>query len=49
MAVRHDMSGSGSIWVDLMGSTVRVVEGAHYRTRVIEAGSGDALILIHGV
>ena len=49
MAVRHDMSASRSIWVDLMGSTVRVVEGARYRTRVIEAGSGDALILIHGV
>ena len=32
-----------------MGATVRVVSGACYRTRVIEAGSGDPLILIHGV
>ena len=32
-----------------MGATVRVVSGARYRTRVIEAGSGDPLILIHGV
>lgn len=40
---------SQSLWVKLMGSTVRVVEGARYATRVIEAGSGEALILIHGV
>ena len=32
-----------------MGATVRIVSGARYRTRVIEAGSGDPLILIHGV
>ena len=38
-----------SLWVGLMGATVRVVSGARYRTRVIEAGSGDPLILIHGV
>jgi 2-hydroxy-6-oxonona-2,4-dienedioate hydrolase/2-hydroxy-6-oxo-6-(2'-carboxyphenyl)-hexa-2,4-dienoate hydrolase len=39
----------GPICLELMGSTVRTVQGAHYRTRVIEAGSGDPLILIHGV
>ena len=49
MAISQDMPEPRSLWVDLMGSTVRVVEGARYRTRVIEAGSGDALILIHGV
>ena len=38
-----------SLWVSLLGATVRVVDGARYRTRVIEAGSGDPLILIHGV
>ena len=38
-----------SLWVDLLGATVRYVSGARYRTRVIEAGSGDPLILIHGV
>ena len=38
-----------SIWASLLGATVRVVSGARYLTRVIEAGSGDPLILIHGV
>ncbi len=38
-----------SLWVSLLGATVRVVSGARYRTRVIEAGSGDPLILVHGV
>ncbi|MXY60272.1 MAG: alpha/beta hydrolase [Chloroflexi bacterium] len=38
-----------SLWVDLLGATVRVVAGTRYKTRVIEAGSGDPLILIHGV
>lgn len=38
-----------SLWVGLLGATVRVVHGARYKTRVIEAGSGDPLILIHGV
>ena len=48
------MTGPGtperpSLWVSLLGATVRIVSGARYRTRVIEAGSGDPLILIHGV
>ena len=37
-----------SIWTDLMGSQVHYL-GARYRTRVIEAGDGPPLILIHGV
>lgn len=37
-----------TIWVDLMGSQVRYY-GKKYRTRVIEAGTGEPLILIHGV
>jgi len=37
-----------TVWVDLMDSEVRY-RGNAYRTRTIEAGSGDALILIHGV
>ena len=37
-----------SIWVDLLGSQVRY-HGKEFKTRVIEAGSGDALVLIHGV
>ena len=38
-----------SIWLSLLGSHVRVVRGERYKHRVIEAGSGDPLILIHGV
>jgi pimeloyl-ACP methyl ester carboxylesterase len=41
---------STSIWLDLMGSGVKenfyVVNGV--RTRVLEAGSGPALVLLHG-
>jgi pimeloyl-ACP methyl ester carboxylesterase len=37
-----------TIWVDLLGSQVRYC-GKRYRTRIIEAGSGEALLLIHGV
>lgn len=36
-----------TIWVDLLGSQVHYV-GTKYRTRVIEAGDGEPLILIHG-
>jgi pimeloyl-ACP methyl ester carboxylesterase len=38
-----------SIWNVLLGAQVRFVSGSHYRHRAIEAGSGDPLILIHGV
>ena len=37
-----------SIWVDLMGAEVRYYHG-RYKTRVIEAGAGEPLVLIHGV
>jgi pimeloyl-ACP methyl ester carboxylesterase len=39
-----------TIWLDLLGSEVRVIEGKKYRTRVIEAGRGGekTLILLHG-
>lgn len=37
-----------SLWVDLMGCQVRYY-GNKYRTRVIEAGEGEPLILIHGI
>jgi pimeloyl-ACP methyl ester carboxylesterase len=36
-----------SIWADLLGSKVHYC-GHKYRTRVIEAGVGEALILLHG-
>ncbi len=37
-----------TIWVDLLGSQVRYY-GQRFRTRAIEAGAGEALVLIHGV
>ena len=37
-----------TIWTDLLGSQVRYY-GKKYRTRVIEAGEGEPLVLIHGV
>jgi pimeloyl-ACP methyl ester carboxylesterase len=49
MATGPETNTRKPIWVELMGSTVRVVQGARYLTRVIEAGEGDALVLIHGV
>jgi pimeloyl-ACP methyl ester carboxylesterase len=36
-----------SIWTDLLGAQVHYV-GTKYRTRVIECGDGEALILLHG-
>jgi pimeloyl-ACP methyl ester carboxylesterase len=38
----------GTIYLDLLGSQIRFYEGKKYRTRVIEAGEGDLLILMHG-
>lgn len=36
-----------SYWIDLLQAQVRILQG-RYRTRIIEAGSGPALILLHG-
>src|SRR5437762_12000896 len=38
-----------SLYLDLLGTNIRRVQGKHYNTRVIEAGEGEALIMIHGV
>jgi 2-hydroxy-6-oxonona-2,4-dienedioate hydrolase len=38
---------STSYWVDLLGAEIRYVVG-RYRTRVIAAGSGTPLLLLHG-
>jgi pimeloyl-ACP methyl ester carboxylesterase len=38
-----------SLYISLLGSQTHFVQGKKYRTRVIEAGSGEPLILIHGV
>jgi pimeloyl-ACP methyl ester carboxylesterase len=37
-----------TIWVDLLGTQTRYY-GKQFRTRVIEAGDGEPLLLIHGV
>lgn len=39
---------ASTIWLDLLGSQVRYL-GRRYRTRVIEAGEGPPLLLLHGV
>ncbi|TCO59918.1 alpha/beta fold hydrolase [Actinocrispum wychmicini] len=38
----------GTIWADLLGTQVRHL-GSRYTTRVIEAGTGEPLVLLHGV
>tara|TARA_B100000686_G_C16743197_1_gene947869 strand:+ start:735 stop:1670 length:936 start_codon:yes stop_codon:yes gene_type:complete len=38
-----------SIYLELLGCQIRIVNGEKYQTRVIEAGTGKPLILIHGV
>jgi len=38
-----------SMWVEMAGAQVRLVKGKTTTTRVIEAGSGDPLILVHGI
>lgn len=37
-----------TIWLDLLGAEARYVDAGGIRTRIIEAGSGPALILLHG-
>jgi 2-hydroxy-6-oxonona-2,4-dienedioate hydrolase len=37
-----------SLWVSLLGSETRYYDAGGVRTRSVEAGSGDALILMHG-
>lgn len=39
-----------TLWVELLGADVRIVKGKKYRTRIAEAGAGNAetLVLIHG-
>ena len=38
-----------SVWTDLMGAEVKFYQGPKYRTRVIEAGTGEPLVLVHGI
>ncbi|MHA4871856.1 alpha/beta fold hydrolase [Duganella sp. PWIR1] len=41
------MSAQASYWVELLAASTRIVQG-RYRSRVLEAGSGPVLILLHG-
>jgi 2-hydroxy-6-oxonona-2,4-dienedioate hydrolase len=43
-----DRSGR-SVWVDLLGAEVRFYDAGGIRTRCIEAGSGPAVVFLHGV
>lgn len=38
-----------TIWVDLLGAEIRYVDAAGIRTRIVEAGSGRPIVLLHGV
>lgn len=38
---------TSTLWVELLGAQVRSIQG-RYRTRVVEAGAGPALLLLHG-
>ncbi len=38
----------GTIWTHLLGASVKFVDAKGMRTRYIEAGSGEPLILLHG-
>jgi pimeloyl-ACP methyl ester carboxylesterase len=39
---------TSTFWVDLLGASVRYVNAGGIRTRFIEAGEGDLLIMLHG-
>lgn len=42
--------GTGvSFWVDLLGSEVRYRQAAAYRTRSVESGTGEPVVLLHGI
>lgn len=39
---------TNSIWVDLLGASVRFVDAGGIRTRCVDAGDGEPLIVLHG-
>ncbi len=45
--VRSGVPVRSTTWVDLIDTEVRIVRG-RYRTRVLEAGQGPTLLLLHG-
>ncbi|GAB3364607.1 alpha/beta fold hydrolase [Modestobacter lapidis] len=38
-----------SFWVDLLGTEVRYRQAGPYRTRSVEAGTGEPVVLLHGI
>jgi 2-hydroxy-6-oxo-6-(2'-carboxyphenyl)-hexa-2,4-dienoate hydrolase len=38
-----------SFWVDLLGAEIRFRQAGAYRTRSVETGAGEAVMLLHGV
>jgi 2-hydroxy-6-oxonona-2,4-dienedioate hydrolase len=49
--VTSDVNHGGSMWLDLLGLEMRqhYVDAGGVRTRVLEAGTGPALLLLHGM
>jgi pimeloyl-ACP methyl ester carboxylesterase len=41
-------SDHSTIWLELLGAQTRYVDAGGIRTRVVEAGTGPALVLLHG-
>lgn len=39
----------GSFWIELFGAEVRYRQAGDYRTRSIESGDGEPVILLHGI
>ena len=38
-----------TLWDELLGAEVRYYDAAGVRTRSIQAGTGDAVIMLHGI
>ncbi|HEX5451996.1 MAG TPA: alpha/beta hydrolase [Candidatus Limnocylindrales bacterium] len=38
-----------SAWLEMLGAEVRYYQGPEFRTRALEAGSGEPLLLLHGI
>jgi 2-hydroxy-6-oxonona-2,4-dienedioate hydrolase len=48
-ATHHTATATQSFWVSLLGAEVRYYDVKGNRTRVIEAGSGPAVLFLHGL
>jgi 2-hydroxy-6-oxonona-2,4-dienedioate hydrolase len=43
------ITGHPSLWLGLLGAETKFYDAAGIRTRAIEAGTGEALVLLHGI